>query len=83
MEQAEAEKIAQACFTACWSTMFERKSIPLPECTLREMLAANEMARRAGKPCVADRGLAAIYAYQQFGDIETLLSVIGYAIDID
>jgi hypothetical protein len=89
-----AREITEACVRTCFATTMGEKYVPLPTCSLVEMLQANEIV-------AADRGLdngdgtrttlmncapriiAAHYAFEQYGkDPRQLLEALGIVINV-
>jgi hypothetical protein len=92
MDMATAERITAACLRTCYSTMFGGEYVPLPDCSLIEMLQANAIiGADRGRPnedgsttilmnC-DPRIIAAHYAFEQYWrDPHDLLEAIGLRI---
>ena len=84
MDQETAFKIAAEVYRACAAPCLEEVHRALPDVSLAQMLEANAIARKAGKCSVADRGIAAHYAFQKFGsNVEDLLYVLGFTLNAE
>lgn len=89
LDLARAKKITAACVRNRTSLVSDQY-VPLPECSLANMLAANEIVRLHGCETSADggttlyvhcdpRALAASYAFEQYGrDPVALLEAVGF-----
>ena len=95
MDIDRAREIVRQCFAVSMSKMdFEEyKGAKLPACSLEEMLIANRIVKdskptinpdgtRSHMMHVADRGVAADYALENFG-IYALLEALGFEFDDD
>ncbi len=89
MDIERAKEIAAACIKNRAAIAMGQDYIPLPDCTLAEMLEANEMMANHneqpdedGRTTIyahcAPRGIAASYAYEQYGsDLMELAAAVG------
>lgn len=77
MNQNQSSEIAQHCLKAALSLLVDKTPIPLPDYPLDEIIRANRMAASKGMPSVHTKLLAILYLYQEFGDINNVVAILG------